>query len=170
MRFNDARLSPLVAYARHAISIDEDRSTFPRVRWGTVGDPNRIDEKGIQHLEQVWFAGNHSNIGGSYPENDSRLSDISLKWMVDAATSVGLKVDNHYLNLNPDPLGPQHDERRSILFKYSEATPRNINPNASLHPSVFLRLEASEVLQYDTFKRYRPPSLRDHSVAKKFYE
>ncbi|WP_354105416.1 DUF2235 domain-containing protein [Bradyrhizobium sp. LB14.3] len=33
-------------------------------------------------LQQVWFAGNHSDVGGSYPENEARLSDISLGWMV----------------------------------------------------------------------------------------
>ena len=32
-------------------------------------------------LRPVWFAGNHSDIGGSYPEPESRLSDIALEWM-----------------------------------------------------------------------------------------
>jgi hypothetical protein len=30
---------------------------------------------------------------GSYPENDARLSDTALKWMLDTATSVGLVHD-----------------------------------------------------------------------------
>ncbi|WP_442869806.1 phospholipase effector Tle1 domain-containing protein [Bradyrhizobium sp. CCBAU 11361] len=29
-------------------------------------------------LRQVWFAGNHSDVGGSYLENEGRLPDISL--------------------------------------------------------------------------------------------
>jgi Uncharacterized alpha/beta hydrolase domain (DUF2235) len=36
------------------------------------------DVSGIQWFEQVWFTGNHSDVGGSYPENESRLSDIAL--------------------------------------------------------------------------------------------
>lgn len=39
-------------------------------------------------LEQMWFAGNHSDIGGSYGEDESRLSDIALGWMVEQATSL----------------------------------------------------------------------------------
>ncbi|MHA6688612.1 phospholipase effector Tle1 domain-containing protein [Mesorhizobium sp. A556] len=36
-------------------------------------DPNDPDDSGANHLQQVWFVGNHSDVGGSYPENDSRL-------------------------------------------------------------------------------------------------
>ncbi|MVT70069.1 hypothetical protein GPL21_33845 [Bradyrhizobium pachyrhizi] len=32
----------------------------------------------------MWFAGNHSDVGGSYPESETRLSDISLGWMAHA--------------------------------------------------------------------------------------
>ncbi|WP_139813026.1 phospholipase effector Tle1 domain-containing protein, partial [Ensifer aridi] len=69
---------------------------------------------------QVCFAGNHSNVGGSYPENEARLSDISLGWMAHAAENFpdgktpdgfGIEVDDRFLKLNPDPLGPWHDER-----------------------------------------------------------
>jgi Uncharacterized alpha/beta hydrolase domain (DUF2235) len=68
----------------------------------------------------VWFAGNHSDVGGSYRENEARLSDISLGWMVHAVRNLpdgrtpdgfGIKVDDAYMKLHPDPLGQQHDER-----------------------------------------------------------
>ncbi|WP_375778972.1 hypothetical protein ACE103_07905 [Bradyrhizobium sp. ma5] len=51
----------------------------------------------------------------SYPENETRLSDISLCWMAHAAENFpdgktpdgfGVKVDDRFLKLNPDPLGP----------------------------------------------------------------
>jgi hypothetical protein len=47
----------------------------------------------------AWFAGNHSDIGGSYPENQSRLSDIALDWMLRWAVAVpnGLKFDRRVL-------------------------------------------------------------------------
>ena len=69
-------------------------------------------------FKQVWFAGNHSDIGGSYAENESRLSDISLKWMVEEAQSIpnGIIVDNRFLNLSPDSLGGQHDECKSGIL------------------------------------------------------
>jgi uncharacterized protein (DUF2235 family) len=169
MRFYDARLSTRVRYARHAISIDEDRSAFPRVRWGTVGDINTNYEDGTKQFVQMWFAGNHSNIGGSYSENDSRLSDIALKWMVDEAIKAGLRVDGRYLQLFPDPLGPQHDERRSFLFRLSAAEPRTIREDAPLHPTVIERFKGGEVLHYDRYKEYRPTPLRNHIEAKQFY-
>ena len=36
-------------------------------------------------FKQVWFAGSHSDVGGSYPETESRLSDIALAWMTQEA-------------------------------------------------------------------------------------
>jgi uncharacterized protein (DUF2235 family) len=83
----DQSLTIDIPFARHALSIDENRASFDRVPWG---------EKGVwraEWLKQEWFAGNHSDIGGSYPENESRLSDIALGWMVDEAKAAGLKVE-----------------------------------------------------------------------------
>src|SRR5215469_10126536 len=39
-------------------------------------------------LDQIWFAGVHSDIGGGYAENESRLSEITLAWMVHAAANL----------------------------------------------------------------------------------
>ena len=153
------------SYARHAISIDENRAEFNRVRWGTVGDANEVDGNGLRQFEQVWFAGNHSDVGGSYPENDSRLSDTALKWMLDAATSVGLAHDQAWLSLFPDAAGPQHDERRTGVFKYSREFVRKVPPDAVLHQSVLDRLALTEVLQYNVLKPYRPDALRTHELA-----
>jgi hypothetical protein len=48
----------------------------------------------------MWFAGNHSDIGGSYPETESRLSDNALSWMIEQATTIsnGLKLGPVYVN------------------------------------------------------------------------
>jgi uncharacterized protein (DUF2235 family) len=69
-----------VRFARHATAIDESRNDFARVKWGGSGlPPNRPGEPEV--FQQIWFAGNHADIGGSYPETESRLSDIGLQWM-----------------------------------------------------------------------------------------
>jgi hypothetical protein len=39
--------------------------------------------KAPNRLIQLWFAGNHSDIGGSYAEAESRLSDNALWWMIE---------------------------------------------------------------------------------------
>jgi hypothetical protein len=167
MNFYDMDLDPNVAYARHAMSIDERRKAFQRVPWGKTADEK---EKDPQWFVQCWFAGNHSDIGGSYLENESRLSDVSLMWMADAAVSAGIKYDPSVLQLYPDPKGPQHDETRSSIFRYFGKLVRTIPHDAPLHPSVLDRLRADEVLDYDTAKQYRPENLRSHDEAKTFYE
>jgi hypothetical protein len=75
--FYDQHLDRTVRYARHAISIDERRADFQRVRWG--GSDTDLDGQKIDRFEQFWFAGNHADVGGGYPENESRLSDIALQ-------------------------------------------------------------------------------------------
>ncbi len=67
MSFEDKTLNDNVRYARHAISVDENRAAFQRVPWGLsgAGRPEK-DEQGIDTFLQYWFAGNHSDIGGSY--------------------------------------------------------------------------------------------------------
>jgi hypothetical protein len=166
MKFYDTELSPNVSYARHALSIDECRKSFQRVGWGS---PSFEKETQPKWFEQVWFAGNHSDIGGSYSENESRLSDISLKWVLDAAVSVGMKYDSSVLKLYPDPTGPQHDETRSSFFRYFRKLPRKVEHDSPLHPSVLERFTAGEVLDYDTMTSYRPQNLSTHDAVKENY-
>jgi uncharacterized protein (DUF2235 family) len=160
-------LSPEVSWARHAISIDERRKSFPRVKWG--GTYSAMKTEPANWFEQRWFAGNHSDVGGSYPENESRLSDISLEWMLHAAAAAGLEYDPSVLKLYPDPSGPQHDETRGSIFRYAPKEMRQIPSDAPLHPSVLERFEAGDVLNYDIMRPYRPENLRHHEALKAFY-
>ncbi|MBD8736687.1 phospholipase effector Tle1 domain-containing protein [Sphingomonas sp. CFBP 13706] len=169
---------------RHALSIDEDRARFPRVGWGSAADVawNKARGRG-DWLDQVWFAGNHSDIGGSYPEDESRLSDIALRWMVEQLRrSLGddVVVLDDRLVTSPDPLGLQHSERIGSLYgqpswlrrltgdqlTWGEGV-REVDAKATLHPSVFERLAAPSVPQMDKVAPYRPKSLSDHLLAKR---
>jgi Uncharacterized alpha/beta hydrolase domain (DUF2235)/Restriction endonuclease len=83
----DRHFTSDVQYARHLQSIDEGRKDFKRVPWGGSGTVKWPDRKGEpEQFDQMWFAGNHADIGGSYPENESCLSDITLAWMVEFIT------------------------------------------------------------------------------------
>jgi uncharacterized protein (DUF2235 family) len=77
--------NPDMLNGRHAISIDERRCYFRNNLWGT--------QLAGQNIKQVWFAGVHSDVGGSYPYCQSGLSQIALEWMLCEATSFGLLVD-----------------------------------------------------------------------------
>lgn len=78
-----------VMVVRHALAIDERRAFFQPMPWGEA----RVDK---QDIKQVWFAGVHSDIGGGYPEAESGLSKIALKWMINEAydKKIGLIVDD----------------------------------------------------------------------------
>jgi hypothetical protein len=118
--FQDVQLSDKVDVALHAVAIDEKRSAFAPTLWVREKD---VTPRPGQVVEQVWFSGVHSNIGGSYA--DVRLSDITLDWMikrVDAKT--GLKFEDSFIDryIHPDPLGDGIDSR-TALYKDSSVFP-----------------------------------------------
>jgi hypothetical protein len=79
-------------------------------------------DAGDQRLEQVWFAGVHSDVGGGYPEGE--LADVALLWLVSRATECGLAprpdafpasqppdAREEVVPVRPDPLGTMHGSR-----------------------------------------------------------
>jgi uncharacterized protein (DUF2235 family) len=84
--FANASHNPDFQLVRHALSIDERRAFF---RQNLFGTPKNLD----QDVQEVWFAGVHSDVGGSYPESESQLSKLALRWMVCEAELAGLAVD-----------------------------------------------------------------------------
>lgn len=104
--------NPDMANGRHAVSIDERRCYFRNNLWG----PPLTG----QDIKQVWFAGVHSDVGGSYGYLESGLSQISLEWMLCEALSFGLLVDSQKANralgrvpppppVLPDPGAKEHN-------------------------------------------------------------
>jgi hypothetical protein len=55
-----------------------DRSGRPPIEW--------------QDVQEVWFAGNHADIGGGYTSDQRSPADVSLRWMVHEARCFGLLV------------------------------------------------------------------------------
>jgi hypothetical protein len=175
-----------VRFLRHALSIDEARAKFPPVAWGRKVDADwNIEQGHSDWMRQVWFAGNHSDIGGSYPEDESRLSDIALQWMVDElGTAIpDVQIRETLLVMSPDPHGLQHDEREGVLDLQPDwlrrltgerltwaVHPRRIQKDATLHASVFERFGATEVPRMGEVEPYRPANLRDHLSVRKYYD
>ncbi|MBX9651136.1 MAG: DUF2235 domain-containing protein [Xanthobacteraceae bacterium] len=92
----DRLLSRYVGTARSANAIDERRKDFDRVPWGQAES---------KQLSQVWFAGNHSDVGGSYPETESRLSDIALQWMLQEILALDHPIRFGPITVNGMPMG-----------------------------------------------------------------
>jgi len=83
--FHDVALSGQVRNAFHALAIDERRKPFAPSLWAVDTPADR------QRVEQVWFAGSHSNVGGGYAECGP--SDHALRWMIERAGECGLAFD-----------------------------------------------------------------------------
>ncbi|WP_024803811.1 DUF2235 domain-containing protein [Nocardia sp. BMG51109] len=93
-RFHDVRLSPHVHCARQALAIDDRRRIFAPCLW-EVTDEAGVQRQRPDRVKQVWFKGGHTDIGGGL--SDSRLSDLTLRWMVDEAAAQGLQFDHERL-------------------------------------------------------------------------
>ena len=147
-RFHDTDLSTRIENAFHALAIDEKRKNFEATLW------HQQKEAKEQTLEQVWFAGVHSDVGGGYPE--SGLSDSALKWMVAKAEGCNLKFED--IPVNPDPKAKMHESYTGFyklqhpLFRPIGITdPKRGATNESIHPSV--------VERYKNDPTYRPVNL-----------
>ena len=90
----DEARNPIIKVGRHAVSIDERRCYFHDKLWGAPFKQHEAEFRVTQDIKQVWFAGVHSDIGGSYPEPQSGLSKLALEWMLQEACQFGLKVDD----------------------------------------------------------------------------
>jgi uncharacterized protein (DUF2235 family) len=105
-KYHDFKLSPSVKYAYQALAIDDYRDTFHPVLWEN-------EKKSYQEIEQVWFVGSHTDIGGGYKEQE--VSDIPLQWLTHKAVSRGLLIyPNNSVSIHPDVNGKMHDSRKDF--------------------------------------------------------
>lgn len=83
-KFHDTELSNIVENAYQAVALDEHREDYNICLWNPRTAPQ-------QTIEQRWFCGAHSDVGGGYPSR--ALSDIALRWMQDKAANLGLELE-----------------------------------------------------------------------------
>jgi uncharacterized protein (DUF2235 family) len=79
--FHNTNVSPRVEYAFQALALDEQRLTFPPTMWHSA-----IKAPAVK-LEQCWFPGQHSNLGGQAEDplsagDGGEIGNISFAWMV----------------------------------------------------------------------------------------
>lgn len=143
---------PHINFGRHAVSIDEKRSQYRPNPWGYKNKyPEGPKDKDIQ---QVWFVGVHSDVGGSYEE--SALSDIAFQWVLDGAKKHGLLIDQNELNrlgLSPDPLEKKHNPLVPLWWVLGWWR-RTIPDGAWIHDSVRERMQKTKA--DEAIKTYEP--------------
>lgn len=146
--FYDTKMGSNVSIVRHALAIDEQRTDFEPTLWLPRSE---VD------LKQIWFAGVHSDVGGSYPpdKNGNRASDEPLKWMLDEANNAGLVTEPHIrANLTDGSTGKIHKSRKRVYRLRRPIHRELVSKKAptKFHPSVRDR--------YLIDTNYRPPKLK----------
>jgi len=113
-QFHDTTLSRSIQNAYHALAIHERRSDFKPTLWEKQDWAGASD----QILEQVWFSGVHSDVGGGYAATG--LSDIAISWLIEKAKAHGLGFREDFLAdqgwFAPNVDGQLHD---SFDFPFS---------------------------------------------------
>jgi len=133
-RWHNGALNPEVKYGFHALAIDEQRKDFKPALW--LDDTANLTPG--QVIEQVWFAGVHSNVGGWYDERG--LSNVTLHWMLKHAKAKDLLINNTELNKRiQNPNDKLHDSRTG-LWNLRGKHIRNISSGFKVHKSVFDRI------------------------------
>ncbi|MFK8008526.1 MAG: DUF2235 domain-containing protein [Saprospiraceae bacterium] len=102
----------LIQKCRHALAIDENRSSFrltPFLHYiSNADDKEEIEANGYRNnISQKWFIGAHSNIGGGY--NDNLLAYFPLKWVLDGAKAEGLKTRDLSPSIFPAKINQVND-------------------------------------------------------------
>lgn len=85
--FHDHNLSDTITHAFQALALDETRTAYAPLPW-------KLHDGWKGHLEQVWFAGAHSDVGGQISGKPAAraLSNIPFIWMVKRAERCGMAL------------------------------------------------------------------------------
>ncbi|MEE9354583.1 MAG: DUF2235 domain-containing protein [Methylococcaceae bacterium] len=159
-KFHDTKLNSSIKFAYHALAIDDDRKTFAPTLW----DDSTLASD--QLIEQIWYAGSHSDIGGGHPERD--LPDVSLKWMLEKGKENGLQYREGSVDrLKPNPHGYLHNPRKGLGMVYRKATRAiPLDKKTKLKNSVKARTDS---FNNQPIAKYRPPNLQHHKALPSHY-
>lgn len=153
-------------HARQALSIDDARTTFHPNYWNQVGcywesvedareEDNLKTGKPVD-VNQVWFAGVHSNCGGSYPKDG--LAYVTLEWMIKELLEATKHPDEGRIRLRQEEVEGVRDlandgdllyDSRAGIAAFYRYSPRRLGSEEfdryqqqpiQVHASVFARI------------------------------
>jgi uncharacterized protein (DUF2235 family) len=151
-----------VKRASQALSINDDRATIftPKL----LSKKYLIDkcEKPVNISEvvnEVWFAGAHSDVGGGYSNTD--IDGVTLNWMINEIKPFGILPET--AKVFEDPFGTIHDPSNAFIEIFYRRRFRDLslyvenneiynNGKFKIHTSVFERLNHPKVLPLQDFE------------------
>ncbi|MDH5408252.1 MAG: DUF2235 domain-containing protein [Gammaproteobacteria bacterium] len=145
--FYHYKLTDNVEFACQALAIDDERTAFWPFVWAEKNIPGAKDRT-PENVEQVWFAGMHSNVGGGYER--AGMAGVPLHWMMTRAQYHGLMFNNGAVDSCYDAShvhGRMYNSRSGMAMFY-RYHPREIEKlckdkllgNIKIHRSVIERL------------------------------
>jgi len=174
--FRDNMIGEHIEIGLHAMAIDEWRRSFSATAWVTDKEEDRPG------VEQVWFAGAHSNIGGGYRR--AGLSDLALIWMMARVGELSdLEFDDEYIQTHfwPCAACSLYRSNRGLLGglrTYLRPIPEAIGAvgaalmkgersermlNAKVHWSVKDRLGRLGLVDETRYRKYQPRNVPEHA-------
>lgn len=176
--FHDTQLGRCVRFAYHAMAIDEQRDAYSVTLW--TGR-----ELTTEDVEQRWFPGAHSDVGGGY--EDGLLPDPPLAWMAGKAAGKGLHFVNDRGVVDPQSgkvpptiaeppaafnldgreyLSPVHDSYAEFIFGAYRVLRSFPGAGGRVYRRMLVDLDGiAQTLDPTAFKKldadpdYRPPNL-----------
>ena len=149
--FHDVQLSGRVEHGYHALAVDERRRAFAPALW-QVDDAHA----GQQTVEQVWFAGSHSDVGGG--RAGCALSDTTMEWMAGKVRLAGLELDRASLRqvTDDDACGSDLTDSYKRFYRLQRPLVRQIGaPPVSVDGTV---LRTHERVHPSAVERHRRPT------------
>lgn len=167
--FHDHKLSSIIDAAFHAVSIEEERSTFSLIPIDQLNTTNCVCH------QQAWFPGGHGAVGGG-EASVAPLSDCALQWMFEKLdqNDSGLHFDAGRIQMSFGP-NSKHEINKGkfriieIITNFLGKKRRKIPIHADVTPKSI----ASEVISDTALERlhcvkgWLPPSLHDFYLRKK---
>jgi hypothetical protein len=143
LRLLDMAENPIIQRGRHAVSIDERRCFYRDNLYGKPvavdipiglrGTPEGDAIPKVQDVLQVWFSGVHSDVGGSYPQLQSGLANITLEWMIDETKKAHAKFDEERVRMVLGTPGPGEPTPATAALAPMYEKPKSHTLHPSLH-------------------------------------
>jgi uncharacterized protein (DUF2235 family) len=153
-KFKNKKLNIKIPFGYQALAIDEKRKNFRPEIWEEHDEELKNMEDVKQTIEQVWFAGVHSDVGGSNPATG--LSDISLEWMIDNAKEQGLIMKKNYTTEINKDIRDRIDESYKGIWRLRSKFIREIPLGSKIHCSVLERV-IREINNYEPSQLPKSP-------------
>jgi uncharacterized protein (DUF2235 family) len=142
------RNNPIVSHVRHALALDERRGWFDVTTWGRL-DLDRMPDAAwsrlsepVRHqieqqdIEEVWFRGCHSDIGGG--DREAQSARIALRWMLGEAAQAGLRLNAdgcRLLESSPQRERAEVHDSHTLAWRLIELLPRLTIDNSGQWPA-----------------------------------